>query len=69
METSSFSEMELRTWNEIADQLARDAASQQLQGSAPHLCAEARRRAYRWEMGTLQAVARIAAAYMDFDAA
>ena len=64
-----FSEMELRTWNEIADQLARDAASQQLQGSAPHLCAEARRRAYRWEMGTLQAVARIAAAYMDFDAA
>jgi len=55
-----FSEMEPRPWNEIADQLARDAASQQLQGSARHLCAEARRRAYRWEMGTLQAVARIA---------
>eukprot|EP00435_Cladocopium_sp_Y103_P035570 s919_g9.t1 len=64
-----FSEEELRKWNEIADRLARDAASQQLQGSARQVCAEARRRAYQWEMGTLQAVERIAAAYLDLDAA
>ena len=64
-----FSEFELRKWNERADQLARNAASQQLRGSARQLCAEARRRAYRWEMEALQAVERIATAYMAFDAA
>ena len=59
---------ELRQWNEIADQKAREAASLRLQGSARQMCAEARRRAYQWEMGTLQAGARIATAYVGFDA-
>eukprot|EP00435_Cladocopium_sp_Y103_P029088 s2744_g7.t1 len=64
-----FSEFDLRQWNAIADQLARDAAKRRLSGSDREACAAARRHAYFWEMETLAAVANIATANLNSEAA